>query len=46
MRLYLSYVWKKVQDNIADEKTFAKQAQTFFGFPVKDIKSPDIFFKI
>ena len=46
MRLYLSHVWKRVQDEMADEKTFAKKAQTFFWFPVKDIKIPDIFFKI
>ena len=33
MRLYLSHVWKRVQDEIADEKTFTKKAQMlFFGF--------------
>ena len=37
---------KRVQDEIADEKTFAKKAQTFFWFPVKDIKISDIFSKI
>ena len=46
MRLYLSHVWKRVQDEMADEKTFTKKAQNFFWFPVKDIKIPDIFFKI
>ena len=32
MRLYLSHVWKRLQDEMADEKTFTKKAHTFFGF--------------
>ena len=28
------------------KKTFAKTAQLFYWFPVKDSKIPDIFFKI
>ena len=43
--LYLLYVWKRVQDEIADEKKFAKKALFFFWFAVKDIKAPDIFSK-
>ena len=31
-------------NEMAYEKAFAKKAQTFFWFPVKDIKIPDIFF--
>ena len=42
----MSHLWKKVQYEMVDENTFTKKAQMFFGFPVKDIKIPDIFFKI
>ena len=42
----MSHLWKKVQDEMIDEKTRTKKAQTLFWFPVKDIKIPDIFYKI
>ena len=42
----MSHLWKKVQDEIIDAKTFTKKALTLFWFPVKDIKIPDIFYKI
>ena len=45
MRLYLSHLWKQVQNEMLDEKTFTKIALTLFWFPVKDIKIPDIFLK-
>ena len=44
IRLYLSYVWKRVQDEIADEKTFAKKHKHLSWFP--DSHIPDIFLKI
>ena len=28
----MSHVWKKVQDEMLDEKTFTKKALTLFGF--------------
>ena len=31
---------------MVDDKTFTKKAYTLFVFPVKDIKDPDIFYKI
>ena len=37
---------KRVEDEIADEKTFEKKGQNFFWVPVKDIKIQNIFFKI
>ena len=37
-------MWKRVQDEMADEKHLQKQAQTIF-FPVKYIKIPDTFSK-
>ena len=42
----MSYLWKKVQDEMVDAKTFTKKALTLFWFPVKDKKIPDIFYKI
>ena len=42
----MSHLWNKVQDEIVDEKSFTKKAWTLFRFPVKDIKIPDIFYKI
>ena len=42
----MSHLLKKVQDKILDEKTFTKKALKLFWFPVKDIKMPDIFYKI
>ena len=45
MRLYFSNMWKRVQDEIPDEKTFAKKAQSLFWFLFNNIKIPDIFFK-
>ena len=32
MRLFLSHVWKGVQEEVADEKTFTKKAQFFLVF--------------
>ena len=45
MRLFLSHVWKRVQNEMADEKTLAKKAQAFFWFLVKDIQIPEHFFQ-
>ena len=45
MRLCLSHVWKRVQDEMTVEKTFAKKNTNGILVPVKDIKIPDIFFK-
>ena len=42
----MSRLWNKVQDEMVDEKTFTKKALKLFQFPVKDIKIPDIFYKI
>ena len=42
----MPHLWKKVQDEIVDEKTLTKKAKTLFWFPVKDIKISDIFYKI
>ena len=42
----MSRLWKKVQNEMVDEKTLTKKALTLFWFPVKDIKIPDIFYKI
>ena len=42
----MSHLWKKVQDEMVDAKTFTKKALTLFWFPDKDIKIPDIFYKI
>ena len=42
----MSCLQKKVHDEMVDEKTFTKKALTLFCFPVKDIKIPDIFYKI
>ena len=42
----MSHLRKKVQDEMVDEKTLTKKALTLFWFPVKDIKNPDIFYKI
>ena len=42
----MSHLWKKVQDEMVDSKTFAKKALTSFWFPVKDLKIPNIFYKI
>ena len=42
----MSHLWKKVQDEMVDAKTFTKKALTLVWFPVKDIKIPDIFYKI
>ena len=42
----MSHLWKKVQDEMVDLKTFTKKALTLFWFPVKDIKISDIFYKI
>ena len=41
----MSHLWKKVQDEMVDAKTFSKKALTLFWFPVKDIKIPNIFYK-
>ena len=42
----MSHLRKKVQDEMVDAKTSTKKALTLFWFPVKDIKIPDIFYKI
>ena len=42
----MSHLWKKVQDEMVDKKNINKKALTLFCFPVKDIKIPDIFYKI
>ena len=42
----MSHLWKKVQDEMIGEKTLTKKAQTSFWFQVKDIKIPDMFYKI
>ena len=42
----MSHLWKKVQVEMIDAKTFTKKAVTLFWFPVKDINIPDIFYKI
>ena len=42
----MSHLWKKVQDEMADAKTFTKKALTLFWFPVQDIKIPGIFYII
>ena len=36
----MSHLWKKVQDEMVDDKTFTNKAQTIFWFPVQDIKIP------
>ena len=36
----MSHLWKKVQDEMVDAKTFTKKTLTLFWFPVKDIKIP------
>ena len=46
MRLKMLHLWKKVKDKMVDKKAFTKKALTLFWFPVKDIKIPDIFYKI
>ena len=42
----MSHLWKKVEDEIVDAKTFTKKTLALFWFPVKDINMPDIFYKI
>ena len=42
----MSHLWKKVQDEMVDTKTFTKKEFTLYWFPVKDMKIPDIFYKI
>ena len=46
MRLYILHMWKRVQNEMLDEKNpLQKKALTLFWVPVRDIKIPDIFLK-
>ena len=42
----MSHLWNKVLDEMVDEKKLQKKACTLFWFQVKDIKIPDLFYKI
>ena len=42
----MSNVWKMIQEKKGNRKTHTKKAPAYFGFPVKDIKISDIFYKI
>ena len=42
----MAHFWKKVQDEMVEAKTIREKTLTLFLFQVKDIKIPDIFYKI
>ena len=42
----MTHFWKKVENQLVDEKTFTKKSKNIFLFSLKDIKIPDIFYKI
>ena len=46
IKLGVSHLWKKFQDEIVHQRTFTKKAPKFVWLLVKDMKIPYIFYKI